>query len=179
MSSVDLKGDDKYIQSPTNTVPSRTGYDGDGDEDMSPESISATSRKESHRASERKRRERLSMSMNTLDSIIRQTRKFANKKSVKLDKNSIIEHAIAYIRELQQVNALYAKRLEEANSQISSLQSLLMNNHHINPVVPVSQSESVPYYPYSQGMNSMSTWQPPSFNSFDNLIQVATNMKDL
>ena len=77
--------------------------------------------------------------MNTLDSIIRQTRKFANKKSVKLDKNSIIEHAIAYIRELQQVNALYAKRLEEANSQISSLQSLLMNNHQINPVVPVSQ----------------------------------------
>ena len=77
--------------------------------------------------------------MNTLDSIIRQTRKFANKKSVKLDKNSIIEHAIAYIRELQQVNALYAKRLEEANSQIPSLQSLLMNNHHINPVVPVSQ----------------------------------------
>ena len=77
--------------------------------------------------------------MNTLDSIIRQTRKFANKKSVKLDKNSIIEHAIAYIRELQHVNALYAKRLEEANSQISSLQSLLMNNHHINPVVPVSQ----------------------------------------
>ena len=53
MSSVDLKGDDKYIQSPTNTVPSRTGYDGDGDEDMSPESISATSRKESPRASER------------------------------------------------------------------------------------------------------------------------------
>ena len=77
--------------------------------------------------------------MNTLDNIIRQTRKFANKKSVKLDKNSIIEHAIAYIRELQQVNALYAKRLEEANSQISSLQSLLMNTHHINPVVPVSQ----------------------------------------
>lgn len=79
------------------------------------------------------------MSMNTLDNIIRQTRKFANKKSVKLDKNSIIEHAIAYIHELQQVNAMYAKRLEEANSQISSLQSLLMNSHHINPVVPLSQ----------------------------------------
>lgn len=53
MSSVDLKSDDKLIQSPTNTVPSRTVYDGEGDEDMSPESISATSRKESHRASER------------------------------------------------------------------------------------------------------------------------------
>lgn len=66
------------------------------------------------------------MSMNALDSLIKQTRKFANKKNVKLDKNSIIEHAIAYIKELQQVNELYLKRLEEANVQINSLQQLLM-----------------------------------------------------
>lgn len=66
------------------------------------------------------------MSMNALDNLIKQTRKFANKKNVKLDKNSIIEHAIAYIKELQQVNELYLKRLEEANVQINSLQQLLM-----------------------------------------------------
>ena len=66
------------------------------------------------------------MSMNALDNIIKQTRKFANKKNVKLDKNSIIEHAIAYIKELQQVNELYLKRLEEATVQINSLQQLLM-----------------------------------------------------
>ena len=53
--------------------------------------------------------------MSTLDGIIRQTRKFANKKNVKLDKNSIIEHAIGYIQELQQMNEMYAKRLEEAS----------------------------------------------------------------
>ena len=64
--------------------------------------------------------------MNTLDSIIRGTRKFANKKNVKLDKNSIIEHAISYIKELQQVTEIYGKRLEEATMQINQLQNLLM-----------------------------------------------------
>lgn len=66
--------------------------------------------------------------MSTLDGIIRQTRKFANKKNVKLDKNSIIEHAIAYIQELQQMNEMYAKRLEEASIQIRNLQRMLMLN---------------------------------------------------
>lgn len=72
------------------------------------------------------------MSMNALDNIIKQTRKFANKKNVKLDKNSIIEHAIAYIKELQQVNELYLKRLEEATVQINSLQQLLMVYNRIH-----------------------------------------------
>ena len=72
------------------------------------------------------------MSMNALDNIIKQTRKFANKKNVKLDKNSIIEHAIAYIKELQQVNELYLKRLEEATIQINSLQQLLMVYNRIH-----------------------------------------------
>ena len=54
--------------------------------------------------------------MNTLDAIIKQTRKFTNKKNVKLDKNSIIEHAIGYIRE----------RLEEASNQIRGLQRMVM-----------------------------------------------------
>lgn len=66
--------------------------------------------------------------MSTLDGIIRQTRKFANKKNVKLDKNSIIEHAIGYIQELQQMNEMYAKRLEEASIQIRNLQRMLMLN---------------------------------------------------
>lgn len=66
--------------------------------------------------------------MNTLDGIIKQTRKFANKKNVKLDKNSIIEHAIAYIQELQQMNEMYAKRLEEASIQIHNLQRMVMMN---------------------------------------------------
>lgn len=66
--------------------------------------------------------------MSTLDGIIRQTRKFANKKNVKLDKNSVIEHAIAYIQELQQMNEMYAKRLEEASIQIRNLQRMLMLN---------------------------------------------------
>ena len=66
--------------------------------------------------------------MSTLDGIIRQTRKFANKKNVKLDKNSIIEHAIGYIQELQQMNEMYAKRLEEASIQIRNLQRMLMMN---------------------------------------------------
>ena len=66
--------------------------------------------------------------MSTLDGIIRQTRKFANKKNVKLDKNSIIEHAIGYIQELQQMNEMYAKRLEEASLQIRNLQRMLMLN---------------------------------------------------
>lgn len=70
--------------------------------------------------------------MNALDNIIKQTRKFANKKNVKLDKNSIIEHAIAYIKELQQVNELYLKRLEEATVQINSLQQLLMVYNRIH-----------------------------------------------
>lgn len=65
--------------------------------------------------------------MNALDRIIRQTRKFANKKHVRLDKNSIIEHAIAYIKELQQLNALYSKRLEESNQQIQSLRQVLLS----------------------------------------------------
>lgn len=64
--------------------------------------------------------------MNTLDAIIKQTRKFTNKKNVKLDKNSIIEHAIGYIRELQQMNEMYAKRLEEASNQIRGLQRMVM-----------------------------------------------------
>ena len=78
------------------------------------------------------------MSMNTLDGIIRQTRKFANKKSLKLDKNSIIEHAIAYIRELQQTNVIYAKRLEDATRQIHSLQSIVMryNQPKMDPMFP-------------------------------------------
>lgn len=76
------------------------------------------------------------MSMNALDSIIKQTRKFANKKNVKLDKNSIIEHAIAYIKELQQVNELYLKRLEEATVQINSLQQLLMVYNRILHLFP-------------------------------------------
>ena len=66
--------------------------------------------------------------MSTLDGIIRQTRKFANKKNVKLDKNSIIEHAIGYIQELQQTNEMYAKRLEEDSIQIRNLQRMLMLN---------------------------------------------------
>ena len=66
--------------------------------------------------------------MSTLDGIIKQTRKFANKKNVKLDKNSIIEHAIGYIQELQQMNEMYAKRLEEASIQIRNLQRMLMLN---------------------------------------------------
>ena len=66
--------------------------------------------------------------MSTLDGIIRQTRKFANKKNVKLDKNSIIEHAIGYIQELQQMNEMCAKRLEEASLQIRNLQRMLMLN---------------------------------------------------
>ena len=81
--------------------------------------------------------------MNMLDQIIRNTRKFTNKRSVKLDKNSIIEHAIAYIRELQQVNELYAKRLEEANTQIAGLQNLLVlyNRESLgNPLLPGSSS---------------------------------------
>lgn len=65
--------------------------------------------------------------MNALDRIIRQTRKFSNKKNVKLDKNSVIEHAIAYIKELQQINSLYEKRLEESNLQIQSLQQALLS----------------------------------------------------
>ena len=65
--------------------------------------------------------------MNALDRIIRQTRKFSNKKNVKLDKNSIIEHAIAYIKELQQINSLYEKRLEESNLQIHNLQQALLS----------------------------------------------------
>lgn len=83
------------------------------------------------------------MSMNTLDQIIRNTRKFSNKRTVKLDKNSIIEHAIAYIRELQQVNELYAKHLEEANTQIAGLQNLLLmyNRESLgNPILPGSSS---------------------------------------
>lgn len=41
------------------------------------------------------------------------------------------------------------------------------------------RSDSVPFYPYPQGVNSMPMWQTPPYTSFDNLIQVATNMKDL
>ena len=81
--------------------------------------------------------------MNMLDKIIRNTRKFSNKRSVKLDKNSVIEHAIAYIRELQQVNELYAKRLEEANTQIAVLQKrLLLNNRETlgKPILPATSS---------------------------------------
>ena len=73
--------------------------------------------------------------MNTLDTIIKQTRKFTNKKNVKLDKNSIIEHAIGYIKELQQMNEIYAKRLEEASIQIHSLQRMVMI---LNSTVTVS-----------------------------------------
>lgn len=73
--------------------------------------------------------------MNTLDAIIKQTRKFTNKKNVKLDKNSIIEHAIGYIRELQQMNEMYAKRLEEASNQIRGLQRMVMI---LNSTVSVS-----------------------------------------
>ena len=81
--------------------------------------------------------------MNMLDKIIRNTRKFSNKRSVKLDKNSVIEHAIAYIRELQQVNDLYAKRFEEANTQIAGLQNLLLlyNRETLgNPILPATSS---------------------------------------
>lgn len=63
--------------------------------------------------------------MAALDAIIRSTRKFANKKNVKLDKNSVIEHAIAYIKELQQVNEMYEKRLEESMTQIKSLREII------------------------------------------------------
>ena len=63
--------------------------------------------------------------MAVLDSIVRSTRKFANKKNVKLDKNSVIEHAIAYIKELQQVNEMYERRLEEAMTQIKTLNTML------------------------------------------------------
>ncbi|KAK8829238.1 hypothetical protein WA577_004505 [Blastocystis sp. JDR] len=122
MASISKKNEDGSFR----TLP-RSAVD-DLDNDISPESVSAASRKESHRASERKRRERLSVSMSTLDGIIRQTRKFANKKNVKLDKNSIIEHAIGYIQELQQMNEMYAKRLEEASIQIRNLQRMLMLN---------------------------------------------------
>ena len=75
-----------------------------------------------------------------LDKIIRNTRKFSNKRSVKLDKNSVIEHAIAYIRELQQVNELYAKRLD---TQIAGLQNLLLlyNRETLgNPILPATSS---------------------------------------
>jgi len=93
------------------------------------------------------------MSMSTLEGIIRQTRKFANKKSLKLDKNSIIEHTIAYIRELQNVNAMYSKRLEEANQQIQNLQSMVAkyppNNASVAPpaqpmIYPTSVQASAP-----------------------------------
>ena len=63
--------------------------------------------------------------MAVLDSIVRSTRKFANRKNVKLDKNSVIEHAIAYIKELQQVNEMYERRLEEAMTQIKTLNAIL------------------------------------------------------
>ncbi|KAM7457849.1 hypothetical protein BLSTO_01397 [Blastocystis sp. subtype 1] len=132
MASISKKNEDGSFRSPASVeavqiaLP-RSAVD-DLDNDISPESVSAASRKESHRASERKRRERLSVSMSTLDGIIRQTRKFANKKNVKLDKNSIIEHAIGYIQELQQMNEMYAKRLEEASIQIRNLQRMLMLN---------------------------------------------------
>ena len=75
--------------------------------------------------------------MNTLDAIIKQTRKFTNKKNVKLDKNSIIEHAIGYIRELQQMNEMYAKRLEEASNQIRGLQRMVMMLNSTVSVPPV------------------------------------------
>ena len=65
--------------------------------------------------------------MAALDSIIRSTRNFANMNIVKLDKNSVIEHAIAYIKELQQVNEIYEKRLEESMTQIKSLREIISN----------------------------------------------------
>lgn len=91
--------------------------------------------------------------MNTLDSIIKQTRKFANKKNVKLDKNSIIEHAIAYIRELQQINEIYAKKLEEARVQISSLQQMLLSYNRI-PYTVLSYLET-PLIPSCTGDPSL------------------------
>ena len=67
--------------------------------------------------------------MNILDGIIRQTRKFANKKNVKLDKNSVIEHAISYIKELQNVNEILTKKLDVANLQIANLQQMVLSHN--------------------------------------------------
>ena len=84
--------------------------------------------------------------MNALDRIIRQTRKFANKKNVRLDKNSIIEHAIAYIKELQQLNALYSKRLEESNQQIQSLRQVLLSYRLFSFFFFIRRSVSFRFY---------------------------------
>ena len=98
--------------------------------------------------------------MAALDSIIRSTRKFANKKNVKLDKNSVIEHAIAYIKELQQVNEIYEKRLEESMTQIKSLREIISNyacmvrivdlrkgNMNVSPFLPRSTQTPFPAPP--------------------------------
>ncbi|KAK8801885.1 hypothetical protein WA588_006169, partial [Blastocystis sp. NMH] len=143
MSSVAVKSEDARTSSPTSADVYVPEFEESPDLRIRSMSLAEAARKESHRASERKRRERLSLSMNMLDKIIRNTRKFSNKRSVKLDKNSVIEHAIAYIRELQQVNELYAKRLEEANTQIAGLQNLLLlyNRETLgNPILPATSS---------------------------------------
>lgn len=57
MSSVAVKGEEGFNQSPVNTEQSQQTYFGDGDEsqenELSPELAMINSRKESHRASER------------------------------------------------------------------------------------------------------------------------------
>ena len=104
------------------------------------------------------------MSMSTLEGIIRQTRKFANKKSLKLDKNSVIEHTIAYIRELQNVNSLYSKRLEEANRQIQNLQALI-GKYPPNAATAIPPAQPITY-PASAQTGALSPCSPIPFSGY-------------
>ena len=112
--------------------------------------------------------------MNTLEGIIRQTRKFANKKSLKLDKNSVIEHTIAYIRELQNVNLMYSKRLEEANQQIQHLQTMV-GKYPPSNVTVAPPMQPMTYSTPTQG-NALPPFPPVPFSGYPQMpVPVNTN----
>ncbi|KAK8809638.1 hypothetical protein WA158_000581 [Blastocystis sp. Blastoise] len=110
-----------------------------------------TIKKASHRASERRRRERLSASLGSLETIIRSSKKFSSRKGLKLNKNLLIEYTIDYIKDLEESNP-YTAASHEYGSPSST---------NSNPVTarPVDAYNSVYAssgyaYPYSEPKSS-------------------------
>ncbi|KAK8805328.1 hypothetical protein WA158_001985 [Blastocystis sp. Blastoise] len=95
-------------------------------------------KKAMHRASEQRRRQKLNAGLTNLEKIILATRKFSNHQNMKLDKISLIENTISYIRELER----YSKYLIQSycvpgpisNSNyngrsIQNLNQMVLNNY--------------------------------------------------